>query len=44
MAHTSYSVGQRLVIREHDVLELADVVEKLAGGLRGVVQKTKGNH
>ena len=41
---TSYSVGQRLVIREHDVLELADVVEKLAGGLRGVVQKTKGNH
>ncbi len=37
---TSYTVGQRLVIREHDALELADVLKKLAGGLRRVVQGT----
>ena len=35
---SSYSEGQRLVIREHDVLELVDVVKKLVGGLRRVVQ------
>lgn len=34
---TSYSVGQRLVIRETDVLELADLVSRLGNGLRSLV-------
>jgi hypothetical protein len=32
----SYAVGQRLVVREADVLELVDLMEKLAAGLRTV--------
>ena len=30
---TSYTVGQRLVIREASVLKLADLLSKLANGL-----------
>lgn len=33
----SYAVGQRLVVREGDVRELVDLLEKLAGGLRSLV-------
>ena len=33
----SYSVGQRLVVREADVLELVSLLERLAAGLRGLV-------
>lgn len=33
----SYTVGQRLVIRDDDVQELIDVFEKLSAGLRSVV-------
>lgn len=33
----SYTVGQRLVVRESDVLELADLIGKLAAGLRTLV-------
>ncbi|MBN1511807.1 MAG: hypothetical protein JXB13_07315 [Phycisphaerae bacterium] len=33
----SYSVGQRLVVREADVLELVDLLQKLTVGLRGLV-------
>ncbi len=32
----SYAVGQRLVVRQGDVLELVDLLEKLAGGLRSL--------
>lgn len=34
---TAYTVGQRLVIRERDVLELVELLDKLAGGLRTLV-------
>ena len=34
----SYIEGQRLVIRAHDVLELADLVQRLAAGLRQTVK------
>ena len=34
---TSYAVGQRLVVRDGDVLELVDLLEKLSGGLRTLV-------
>ncbi len=35
----SYVEGQRLVIREHDVLELADLVQKLSAGLRRAAEE-----
>jgi hypothetical protein len=34
---TSYAVGQRLVVREGDVLELVDLMEQLAAGIRTLV-------
>jgi hypothetical protein len=33
----SHSVGQRLVVREADVLELLELIGKLANGLRTLV-------
>jgi uncharacterized Zn finger protein (UPF0148 family) len=33
-ADTSYSVGQRIVVRQEGVLRLADIVSRLAAGLR----------
>ena len=36
----SYSVGQRLVIKEHQVRSLAAIIKKLSGGLRGTVEAT----
>lgn len=34
---TTYAVGQRLVVRDADVLELADLLGKLAAGLKTLV-------
>lgn len=34
---TSYAVGQRLVVRDRDVLELVELLAKLTGGLRNLV-------
>jgi len=34
----TYAVGQKLVVREAAVLRLADLVESLAGELRGLRQ------
>ena len=35
----SYAVGQRLVVRDGDMFEFVDVIEKLAAGLRGAVAR-----
>ena len=34
---TGYAVGQRLVVRDRDVLELTDLLERLSAGLRTLV-------
>ena len=43
-ADRSYVVGQRIVIRSADVIRLAELVSKLAGGLRLLATEPKTLH